>query len=232
MPIASWPPRDWQAKWAAWLVVAEFAATDWRSIKLTLWDPAKQQTEIEALIRAAEDERVDALGEIVAQNASYEDFMAYFLGLLRITPSSHPKTFQLLHIAGLVGILTAIYFKDQPDGANCPEREPRARPSQVCPALMPPVEVPGHPSFPSGHATQSMLMALCVEAAFPTDELKNAWRPLLQTLAGRIARNREIAGLHFPSDTHAGQELASFVFEKLKGGRFEEVVTAAKKEWK
>ena len=127
-----------------------------------------------------------------------------------------------------------MHFKNDPGGS----KPPRARPSQVCPALMPPVPVPGHPSFPSGHATQAMLMALCAEAALakstviiPTP-LQDAWRPLLQTLAGRIARNREIAGLHFESDTNGGLELAAEAFKKLSAGaKFKKVQDDASMEW-
>ena len=228
VPVEAWPQRSWSARWAAWLVVDEFAATDWRaSIQLAPWDPDGQAAEVGQLIRAAQDERPDALGEIVAQSGSYEDIMAYFLALLGIAPDSHPKLNQLLHVAGLVGILAAMHFKEHP-GTGL---SPRPRPSQVCPALLPPLELPGHPSFPSGHATHAMLMAFCMEAALPAHG-KNAWRPMLHTLAGRIARNREIAGLHYPSDSRAGFELAGKVFDQLaKGPRFQAVLKAALQEW-
>ncbi len=230
MPIKVWPQRGWSARWSAWLVLDEFAVTDWRcSIQLTPWDssPAGQAAEIQHLIRAAQDERPDALGEIIAQNATYEDLMAYFLALLWITPDSHPKLNRLLHIAGLAGICAAMYFKQHPAaGLN-----PRPRPSQLCPALMPPIDIPGHPSFPSGHATHAMLMAFCIEAALPAQE-RDAWRPLLHTLAGRIARNREIAGLHYPSDSHAGFELAGKVFDRLaEGPLFQAALNDAAQEW-
>ena len=45
---------------------------------------------------------------------------------------------------------------------------------------------------------QSMFMALVMLKAMPS-AMADAWRPLLQTLALRMARNREIAGLHYPS---------------------------------
>lgn len=233
VPSAIWTAADWDGRWRAWLILAEFAATKWRTeITLTPWDTAKVDEEIGILIKYAEDERTDALGEIIAQNASYEDFMAYFTSLLRITRSSHPKMFQLLHVAGTVGILVSMYFKQNPgDG-----RPPRARPSQICPALLPPLAVPGHPAFPSGHATQSMLMALIAGQVMETRNGRQgggaAWKPLLQQLACRIARNREIAGLHYPSDTQAGFELARKTFEKLQGGAlFGALFTAAIDEW-
>lgn len=233
VPGAVWTAADWDGRWHAWLILAEFAATDWRTaIELTLWDKTKVDDEIRILIKYAEDERTDALGEIVAQNASYEDFMAYFTSLLRITRSSHPKMFQLLHVAGLVGILVSMYFKGNPGD----HRPPRARPSQLCPALLPPLTVPGHPAFPSGHATQSMLMALVAGEVMEARNGKQgggaAWKPLLQQLACRIARNREIAGLHYPSDTQAGFELARKTFNKLRGGElFDPLFKAAIAEW-
>jgi hypothetical protein len=77
----------------------------------------------------------------------------------------------------------------------------RPRPSQLCPALAPPIAVPGHASFPSGHATQSMLMALCLIDVLPVvptpNTAGNVWEEDLKVLAHRIARNREIAGLHY-----------------------------------
>jgi membrane-associated phospholipid phosphatase len=169
------------------------------------------------------------MGEIVAQDALYERFAAYFMRLLRIGASSHPHTCTLLHVAGVVGVMASIHFKAHPGG----ERKPRVRPNQLRPALMPPVDVPGHPSFPSGHATQSMLMALLVERAMPAT-MNIAWRPLLQTLSGRIARNREIAGLHYPSDSRAGVELAVKVAALLDPEKcpvFKSVLEAAQKEW-
>ena len=93
IPIATWPEREWSAQWAAWLVLAEFASSGWQeSITLAeLWDPSSEPGEIAYLIKCAEDERADALGEIIAQDNTYEDFMAYFLGLLKMKPSSYPK---------------------------------------------------------------------------------------------------------------------------------------------
>jgi hypothetical protein len=234
---AAWHARDWSARWSAWPVLAEFAATDWRdTIKLSPWDRSEeaQQAEIAALVRAAQDERPDALGEIVAQNATYEDIAAYFYALLRVAPGSRRTLDRLLHIAGLAGILAVMHFKAKPgtDPDTGKDLAPRPRPSQLCPALLPPIEVPGHPSFPSGHATQAMLMALCVEAWLP-EPRRGAWQPLLHTLARRVGRNREIAGLHYASDSRAGFDLAVQVFDRLKkeGTQFDTVLAKAGEDW-
>ena len=100
-----------------------------------------------------------------------------------------------------------MYFKGKND---------RPRPSQLCPALMPPLAVPGHASFPSGHSTQAHLMALCMTDVFGTLPMAGPMNDDLWTLADRIARNREIAGLHYPSDTKAGVDLATAVHALLQ----------------
>jgi membrane-associated phospholipid phosphatase len=126
------------------------------------------------------------------------------------------------------------------------------RPSQLLPALMPPISIPGHASFPSGHATQSALISLCVQQALPGADFSSAvpigtptpgstcaaMQPGLDALAARIARNREIAGLHYPSDTVGGQMLATNIFQNilLKASStvlnsYFEVLKFAKLEW-
>jgi len=53
----------------------------------------------------------------------------------------------------------------------------------------------------------------------------------LMALARRIGRNREVAGVHFPSDTAAGREIAEAVFPYLmRGATFRAVLDAAKNE--
>ncbi len=148
----------------------------------------------------------------IAQNGYYENFLGYFMVVLGAKSQSHPAIARLLHAAGLIVLVVSMYWKanvKKQGGNNNPH--PRPRPYQLCPALLPPVEVPGHPSYPSGHACQSLLMALFAEDALPNTlpaAQKEKYRQLLQTLAHRIAWNREIAGLHCSSDTSAGFDLA------------------------
>ena len=105
---------------------------------------------------------------------------------------------------------------------------------------MPPIAVPGHAAYPSGHATQARLVAACAKLALPDPNdvsgLPNpttvALSAALDVLATRIARNREIAGLHYPSDSGAGAELATFCLDLLKSVQiFKDVVALAKAEW-
>jgi membrane-associated phospholipid phosphatase len=84
---------------------------------------------------------------------------------------------------------------------------------------MPPIAVPGHASFPSGHSTEAHLMARLLARVMPAavtqprnpaaGSMNPSAASLLQRLAQRIARNREVLGLHYPSDTHAGVFLAA-----------------------
>jgi membrane-associated phospholipid phosphatase len=115
----------------------------------------------------------------------------------------------------------------------------RQRPSQLAPALMPPVEVPGHPSYPSGHATQAHLMAECAILVLPAAMLP-LFADNLRALARRIARNREIAGLHYASDSAAGAALAgnihAFLQDPVAAGvpfqaSFLALLNAATAEW-
>ena len=172
------------------------------------------------LVTMAIDERPDAMGEIVSQD---QEFMSYFLVLLNMTPSSHPATFRLLMIANLVATCAVMHFKGKYN---------RPRPSQICPALLPPIQVPGHASYPSGHSTQAHLFAVCAE------KLQPAKRESLQVLARRIARNREIAGLHYESDSAAGSKLATDIFTILsdeelmpRPSRFAAAFANAATEW-
>ena len=86
----------------------------------------------------------------------------------------------------------------------------RARPTQVCPALFPPIAVPGHASYPSGHSTQAHLLALCLGDVFdalpPGQPSADVLKADLDVLARRIARNREIAGLHYRTELRGRRE--------------------------
>ena len=88
----------------------------------------------------------------------------------------------------------------------------RARPYHYLPKLVPPkgapvIERPKHPAYPSGHATMSFLYAhLCAEC-MPLG------KEAFFRLATRISLNRELAGVHFSSDSQAGILLGRQLFE-------------------
>ena len=74
----------------------------------------------------------------------------------------------------------------------------RKRPNLVMPEIVPVIEVPENSAYPSGHATQA---AIC---AHLLTELVDKSKNELFAIARNIAKNREIAGLHYPSDTESG----------------------------
>ena len=75
------------------------------------------------------------------------------------------------------------------------------------------LNVPLHRAYPSGHATQAIV------AARMLTEWTGKQGDQLVKLATRVGRNREIAGLHFPSDTEAGFNLGSQLVDYFKKGK-------------
>ena len=63
----------------------------------------------------------------------------------------------------------------------------------------------------------------------------------LKALARRVGQNREIAGVHYPSDREASERIAPKVLDKLMNGKpqpkvgpsplFREIVKEARREW-
>jgi hypothetical protein len=77
--------------------------------------------------------------------------------------------------------------------------------------IMPKLPVPGHASFPSGHATQAWLVALALSSHRDMEPKKAK----LEAAAEGIADRRVIAGLHYPMDKAAGKLLAQKLLARL-----------------
>lgn len=86
----------------------------------------------------------------------------------------------------------------------------RPRPSHLDSSLTTSIENPEHASYPSGHAAQSHMVALILSDFDP--ENAKAYK----RLAKEVAHRREIAGVHFPSDTKAGMEMAEHFYKKFR----------------
>jgi acid phosphatase (class A) len=101
----------------------------------------------------------------------------------------------------------------------------RVRPDKADARIQPMIEVPRHPAYPSGHSTQSHYLALVIGLVYPdvADEL--------MLRADEIAIHREIAGVHYPSDTAAGVILAEqFVTALQRDPVFQLLLTEAREE--
>ena len=82
----------------------------------------------------------------------------------------------------------------------------RPRPYQLAPALNPPF-CPPHPAYPSGHATQVMALGWVIREALRKTPYRRAGA-LFADYAASVGRRREVAGVHYASDTVAGHLLA------------------------
>jgi hypothetical protein len=163
--------------------------------------------------------------------AQANDVVGYWSGLLMFSRFSHPWTFRLARIAIVVGEFVAMKLKRD---------HQRPRPSQLSPALMPPIPVPGHASYPSAHATQAYLLSALMARVMPVNvntplgvnpaapassplptatlastPLLAARGSMLDRLAERAARNREVLGLHYRSDSEAGRYIAQQILRLL-----------------
>jgi hypothetical protein len=178
--------------------------------------------------------RASVQAEVLSQK---DAILQYFSGILSFDLRTHPATVFLCTAALRIGSFQAMFYKNIFN---------RARASRFSPDLMPLIDPPGHASYPSGHATQARLIALCLEQVMPGAIIPVAAPPPpppplldpvtemspLRMMASRIARNREVAGLHFPSDSLIGKKLADGSFNiMMKLSAVNDLVTAARLEW-
>jgi len=253
MPIGTLPGKDrvypdkaWDAALVGIRAAFEYAKNiDWDAMKAALdaaplpadspgapapfvvgWqnDEPFIQRELNYLLGLMQDDRDRYMGEILAQ-ADGAPF--YWFGLLDIQKGQKPKTVALIQCALRIGEMVGLHFK---------EKYHRIRPSVLCAGLLPPFGPPLHPAFPSGHATQGHLISsLLLEIADGANMPLAPYASELKWLAARVAKNRERAGLHYPSDSLAGAFLADFVTADLKAGLSPTIVTpllkAAAEEW-
>jgi acid phosphatase (class A) len=86
----------------------------------------------------------------------------------------------------------------------------RERPFNVDSRIQPCVENEKTFSYPSGHSTRSMVIALTLAQIFPDHA------DALIARAKLVGDDRETAGEHFPSDVEAGRTLAKAIFDQLQ----------------
>ena len=148
-------------------------------------------------------ERPEAMREIVNQHQNQQ---LCFMQLLTMTANSHRATFFVMKLAARVGEVVMMRLKRQFN---------RPRPTQYYPALYPPLPVPGHSSYPAGHALIAHLTArVLIEVTTPTAGTSPYENSLLK-LADEIGLNRIIAGFHFRSDIEAGALAGDLTHEFL-----------------
>ena len=83
------------------------------------------------------------------------------------------------------------------------------RPSFLDTTLQPSIDIPQHPSYPSGHSTQINLIALFAKEKYPM------FSAIYEKKANEYAINREYAGVHYKTDTQYGKIIAQYIFSKV-----------------
>ncbi len=135
--------------------------------------------------------RMDRLEEI---NVQIGDITSFFGSLIYLQGHSTKWTLEL--IDAVLRLCSAIEFplKMQFD---CP------RPITFDNRVQPIIQTPTHGTWPSGHATEAFALATVLSALTGNEDWVSAKDGLFR-LAGRIADNRTVAGVHFPTDSYAG----------------------------
>jgi hypothetical protein len=87
----------------------------------------------------------------------------------------------------------------------------RVRPSYLDDRIKPVVENPNHPSYPSGHASESYTIANIMADKYPNRKTE------FLELARTFSVNREIGGFHYKSDTEYGRIIGTKIASFYKG---------------
>lgn len=147
-----------------------------------------------ALVESWATRREERMTEIVSQVVPQ---IPHWISICNLHPQRTPKTIELIETALKLAVLVVMRFKQ---ALACP------RPIEYSPNLQPILLTPGYSALPSGHATESHLVARLLRELLDQPSIC----PLaeqLDALAARITENRVIAGLHFPIDGAAGRML-------------------------
>ena len=171
-------------------------------------------------------DRADRALEICDQ-ATAPGALNYWTGLIRINPSQEPNAWLLMLVARKIGEYVAMGLKNY---------YRMRRPSQVYPYILPIIDPPDTPSFPSSHSLQAHLISNVLIAALtpPGGGGPSQTAIALDHLAHRVARNREVAGVHYPMDSACGRFVAAGCMTQLAtlpaGSLFATLLTAAQGE--
>ncbi|MBP6677943.1 MAG: phosphatase PAP2 family protein [Paracoccus sp.] len=161
--------------------------------KLNMPSPADFSKELQ-LIMGYATLRPERLAEISVQTS---DLISFFASILPIQPARARMIHYLLDLA--LNLSTAIVQRIKL-GFDAP------RPDTLSDQVQPLLPMPLHASYPSGHATQAFAVAMLLTLLTKPQDRPGKVEPDSQLfrMATRIAVNRTVAGVHFPSDSVAG----------------------------
>lgn len=215
----------WGKEFSEWTrKPTRFLPRDWKTRIQLAFPPANSSTrtrkELEILAGRIGD-RTRRQGQIEKEiEITSFRFGDHMYGDL-IDDAKYAETAKLLQMAYLDVAVAIFHFKQRFD---------RVRPSvlagKVGVDLDASIEIPGHPAYPSGHATGAYAFAYLLQELDPG----GGTRYLAD--AGRIGENREVAGVHYPSDTEAGRRLARQLVDlMLEHSGFASQLEKARGEW-
>ncbi|MBT9555417.1 MAG: phosphatase PAP2 family protein [Myxococcales bacterium] len=173
------------------------------------------RTEIDLLLALQKARTPEQLALIREEVGALEPL---FLRRMGGTERTHPKTLAALRaaVAEVDWFLFAEKFALM-----------RLRPHQVDSRVEPVIRVPRHPAYPSGHAGESATLARVAAALLPERAAE------LESYAQAMAHHREIAGVHYPSDSAEGRRIGLAVASALlTDPGFVALLDAAKGEWR
>jgi hypothetical protein len=158
--------------------------------------------------------REDRASEILAQLGTG---VAFWSSIANLHPDRTRWTLELIDVALRLANFVEMRFKQ---ALSC------RRPIEYSPQIQPMILTPGHGALPSGHATESFMVAYILWTLFKSKGRAPSWCEQLMRQANRIAINRTVAGVHFPADSAAGEMLGLtlgqyFVHRALGTGKFE-----------
>lgn len=199
--LQSFPLSAWGADERAFLKrKPAFLPAGWKARIVLAPPPDDERTRLELRELLKLVPRRGALEAEISRQVSGAE--AEFLSVLpRLDQRSSRALQTLIAATANEAAIAGFYFK---------RKFARVRPWTLEPRLTTSVPRPPHPAYPSGHATQGMLVGLVL------GEVIAACRERFEALGRRIGRNREIAGVHYKSDTDAGFSLAEQMFELMK----------------
>jgi membrane-associated phospholipid phosphatase len=202
--------------------------TDWKSVAVAAPNYLPQGGLSAATAEANLTKALQAMANLMTARGERQfeilqqsgDMVTIWRQFLHAHDRRRPATATLIQLCVNIGGYIVMHWK---------RKFKAPRPAQVYPGLIPVIPTPNHPAYPSGHSCQSYLVPYLLnliltagsegaEEMFKTDDNGNPngrkekchgiFFPAM-AFAQRIAVNREVAGVHFASDSTAGRKLAS-----------------------
>ncbi|MEM6885566.1 MAG: phosphatase PAP2 family protein [Verrucomicrobiota bacterium] len=194
-------PRDWQQLISIAPPPADDSA-ETRQELATLLTLVPQRAEAKAGVLAEQD-----VNEFILGGIRYGDLM---------DPIKYPATKALLDTVYYDLGVTVFTLKQKFD---------RVRPSFLESQLELLIPNPQHPAYPSGHSTCAHTFALVLGDLVP-ERKELMWQD-----AGGIAFRREVAGVHYASDSQAGKDLSRQIYTEFqKSVVYQKLLESARKE--